>query len=248
MAEILTVSLAANEQKQFRKAGSYFEIIDSSFAVSVNLYSDLGSQINSINSIISGFFLNAKFGAFDIKNSAIAQIVQILVLDQGETGGSRRAPGIVSVVDGERIKVLSGVCFRGAGVQAGAGVQQPAVQLWNPVGSGKNFFVSNVRLGGSVNDTWYLFTTTTPAPTNQGTAGNLDRTQPNSTGQIRRGNDATSYAATVSAALGFFSPNIDLVVPFLKPLLVRPGYGFQMQSQTVTPTVNTVFEWEEWPI
>ena len=120
MAELLTIALAANEQTQYRKAGQYLEIIDSAYALGISLYTDTGSQTDTINGAQSGFFLNTRFGALDVRNGAVAQTVQILLLDAGESGGTRRQPGVVQVVDGERIKVQGGTCFSAVQIQAGA--------------------------------------------------------------------------------------------------------------------------------
>ena len=51
MAELLNITLGANELKSFRKGGCYLEIVDSTYPVSINLYSDLGSQIDSISNV-----------------------------------------------------------------------------------------------------------------------------------------------------------------------------------------------------
>jgi hypothetical protein len=98
--EILTINLAANETKNFRKAGSYVEILSSSGPIGITMNSVAGGQINSINGGLSGLFLNADFGAFTVADqSGTAQQVLLLTCDPGEVGGSRRQPGNVRVID-----------------------------------------------------------------------------------------------------------------------------------------------------
>lgn len=98
--ELLTINLAANETKLFRRAGSYIEILSSTGAVGLTLYSTLGGQIGSITGGLSGLFLTADYGAFDLRDqTGAAQTVQLLVCDAGESGGSRRQPGQVTILD-----------------------------------------------------------------------------------------------------------------------------------------------------
>lgn len=97
--ELLTIQLAANETKQFRKAGAYCEIIDSQAAIGINFLSVLGGQTGSIKGGLSGLYLEVDYGAFDITNGPAAQTVTLLLCDAGESGGSRRQPGNVRVID-----------------------------------------------------------------------------------------------------------------------------------------------------
>lgn len=121
--EILNINLPANGRTQFRKAGSYLEIIASTGLVGINFYSNLGGQTDSISNGLSGLFMQTDYGAFDlIEQSGIAQTVQILVCDIGETGGSRRQPGNVKVIDQSVDQTLGGLeYFQGNACGASAG-------------------------------------------------------------------------------------------------------------------------------
>ncbi len=121
--EVITIDLAANEFKQYRKGGSSIEITDSTYAVSLNLYSDNGSQTNCLQKVLSGHYLKARFGAFDIKNGPVAQSITILALDAGEDGGSRRQPGNVRVIDQSADKTVAGAQFLGSCTSAAAAGQ-----------------------------------------------------------------------------------------------------------------------------
>lgn len=143
MAELLTVALAANAQIQFRKAGSYIEIIDSTYSIGINFYSDLGGQTDSLIGALSGFFLGSQFGAFDIKNGPTAQTVQLLVLDPGETGGSRRQPGVISITN----KISANVQTQGIGGLTTLGFQ--ASMLVNPTANTKGLIIRGSSIGGA---------------------------------------------------------------------------------------------------
>lgn len=98
--EILNVNLPANGRVQMRKGGAYIEILSSVGPIEIDLYTSSGGQSNSIKGGMSGLYLNANFGAMDVVDvSGSAQTVQLLVCDTGETGGSRRQPGNVRVID-----------------------------------------------------------------------------------------------------------------------------------------------------
>lgn len=109
--ELLTISLAANETKQFRKAGGYLEIIDSAYPIGISFYTTNGGQNNSIKGGVSGLYLDAEYGAFDITNGAAAQTITLLVCDVNENGGSRRQPGNVRVIDQSADQTQAGSQF-----------------------------------------------------------------------------------------------------------------------------------------
>lgn len=96
--ELLRIALAANETKQFAKAGRYFEIIESNYSITVQFNGANGAQSDSIVGGLSGLFLEDPFSHFSVTNGAVAQTVTLLLMEIGR-GGSRRQPGNVSIVD-----------------------------------------------------------------------------------------------------------------------------------------------------
>jgi hypothetical protein len=96
--ELLTIMLAAGETKRFEKAGSYFEVIGSSYAISVGFDGDKGSISDNLLGVLSGFFIEYSYKAFALTNGAAAQTVQVLLMERGR-GGSRRQPGNVRIID-----------------------------------------------------------------------------------------------------------------------------------------------------
>jgi len=160
----------------------------------------------------------------------------------------KRITGTVQVIDGERVKVTQGYCFRGVVSQAGGGAGGALMQLFNPAGSLKNVYVQALRFGASAADTWNLFSSTTQGPTLVGAGSNVDRTQPGSAGATRSGNDATAYLAQVTHALGYAAASTDVVLVMPRPILLRPGYGLILQMNTLATALRGTFEWEEWPL
>ncbi|MCV2361656.1 hypothetical protein LNV08_22045 [Paucibacter sp. TC2R-5] len=239
--ENLRITLAAGETKVFVKAGRYFEIIDSTAAVTLAFYDSNGSQCDDATNVLSGFFFSESYAQFDIY-SATAQTVEIFL--SSSAAGSKRQPGIVRVVDGERDKVISGVCFRGAPGNSG---NAPVCQLFNPAGSGKNVFVQAVRAGALNADSWGIRTTTTPHTTSQGQGRNLDVTGADSAAQMRVDVNPTPANQRFLAS-GYIAASSDTVVIFPRPVIVRPGYGIDFYVGAAANTIRTNFEWEEWPL
>jgi hypothetical protein len=94
--EILQFTIAAGETKRFEKSGRYIEILDSTYPIDLYLSDASGGRVDYGRGIYSGTFLAGFFQAFELY-SATAQTLQLL-LTEG-TGGTRRQPGIVRVVD-----------------------------------------------------------------------------------------------------------------------------------------------------
>lgn len=114
--ELLQIALAANDIKQFAKAGRYFEIIDSTYAVQVDFTGANGAQTDSMKNALSGLFLEDPFAHFTLTNGPIAQTVTLLILETGR-GGSRRQPGIVRVIDQGADKTNALTQFYGTATQ-----------------------------------------------------------------------------------------------------------------------------------
>jgi len=240
--ENLRFNIAAGETKVFVKAGRYFEILESGGPVTMAFYDANGSQNNDASSVLSGTYLEDSFSQFDIY-SATAQTVEILISDG--KGGTRRQPGTVQVIDGERNKVLQGVCFRGVGQQSTTNAA--GVQVWNPAGSGRNIFVQAVRVGATTADAWSLATTDFQLAGGGIVPANLDRAGANSIASVRTG-DASGITNSRGYGAGYMAANTDVVLVFPRPILIRPGFGIVIAGNAASNTVRATFEWEEWPL
>ena len=242
----ITFQLGANETKTFDLAGRYFEIIDSAGPITVAFYDKNGSRTKELElgNVLSGTYVSDPFQRFEVSNPyGISQ--SITVMYGAGNGGTRRSPGVVSVIDGEYQKVLSGACFRGVCSQAGGGVGGAVGQLMNPIAALKNVFVQAIRLGSTGADSWNLFSTSTLSPILVGAGLNLDRNLSSAGASTRTGNDATAYASSFTYAIGYCSANTDLVLSFPRPVMLRPGFGLCVQINTLANNLRTTFEWEE---
>lgn len=124
--EFLTQTLAAGQTMPFAKAGKYFEVIaDGGSTFNFNFYGPNGAQSANWRNCQAGFYLKDAYSAFDVtNNSAVAQAITLLLMDNGE-GGSRRQPGTVDVTN----KVGSAVQLQSVGLATTGGFQVGATAL-----------------------------------------------------------------------------------------------------------------------
>jgi hypothetical protein len=239
--ELLSFTLAAGETKRWERAGRYVEVIDATSAFSIYLTDANGGRVDYAINALSGIYLEGAYSAIEM-TSATAQTVTLLVTDG--RGGSRRQPGIVQVVDGERQKVVSGVAFRGVGAATGSSA---CVEVWNPVGSGKNLFIDEVRAGALNADSWGIQTSDFQLATAGNTPSNLDRSGAASVALMRTG-DASTMTSVKGMGAGYIQASADTVFQLRRPIMVRPGFGCGFYLNGAANTVRATFEWEEWPV
>lgn len=194
-----------------------------------------------------GFTLKGgEFKFVTLRNLQAVANVGLIYLGDDEYE-DRTITGTVNTVDGERLKVIQGVCFRGIASVAGGGAGGPIAQVWN-TSTTKNVYVGAVRIGASAADSWSLYSSTTQAPTLIGTGANLDRTAAASLATMRSGNDGTAYGGVQNLAIGYIGASSDLLTLLPKPVLLRPGAGLIVQATSLATNLRATFEWEEWPI
>ena len=242
---MLNITLGANEFKSFRKGGAAFEIIVGDYPITVNLYSDMGGHNNTINNVISGFFLNAKYGAFDIKNGSTAQTVQILCMDLGESGGSRRQPGVVQVTDSGKVRTIANQSFAGRVGQAPTAGLLPNVQIWNPIGSNKRVSVKSLTLTSNISTGIYIFLVQTAKTDYQALPSKLSGGAASSA-RIQLSSESAAYLNLISASWLFkVAPNISASVLFQEPFCIEPGWGFSMCTNVADAIIDVGFEFIE---
>lgn len=237
MAELISINLAANETKNFRRGGGGFEIIQASYATSINLYSDQGSQIDSLSGALQGFFLTAPFGAFDIKNGSIAQTVQLLLLDQGETGGTRRQSGIVTVTDTSNARARAAQAYiAGYSLWPAVGPNYLMFTLANPAGSNKNAVITELHVGAEIAATVgrinYGFAT---AAAPNGIASAPSNKLRSGAASVMTGKQSSAETAigggVIAIHIGAVSISTTMaMVKFTDPIVLEPGYIFQVSS------------------
>jgi len=96
--ELFTFTIAAGETKRYAKAGRYLEVIEANDRLNIVLTNRDGGAVSNVLGALSGVYVEAEFAEFEVTNpSASAQTVQLMIA--ASRGGSRRAPGVVSVSD-----------------------------------------------------------------------------------------------------------------------------------------------------
>ena len=250
--EVITIALGANEFKQFRKGGSSIEITDSTYPVSINLYTDNGGQTNSLSGVLSGHYLKARFGGFDIRNGAIAQTITILALDPGEDGGSRRQPGNVRVIDQSADKTIAGLQFLGSCTSAASAGQGSlcGIRTTTKGANIRQVIVSSATAG--VVQLGYCSGDPTLNPvitTNMG--GNKLASGAAPTAKAIRGNSAATTPTTgelpgANIFVGFYVPaNTPYTINLPTPIQLPVGYGLVLVSSALNRDVAFAVDYEE---
>ena len=128
--ELLPITLAANETKQFAKAGRYFEIITADFPLAVQFTGDKGAQTDQLQGAVSGLFIEDPYSHFAITNGPNAQTIVLLLMETGR-GGSRRQPGTVDVTNkiGSNVQLVNVGLSSVFGFNVGATALLPASNL-----------------------------------------------------------------------------------------------------------------------
>lgn len=174
------------------------------------------------------------------------QAVGVVRLGVGRVG-SARTSGVVRVIDSERDKVASGVCFRLGGNIAG-GTGGPVSQIFNPAGSGKNLFVQAVRIGSTAVETWSVAIGPVVMPSIYANLpANMDTAGPAAIGVGRYGTTDQIMAGNRVIVSGNIGASQDVVVLFPRPIMLRPGNGAMAYTLSSTTSMRTGWEWEEWP-
>lgn len=142
--ELLQFTIAANETKVFVRSGRYFEIIDAQAAINVDFQGIDAQSIDGMRGALAGFFSEGPFAGFSVNNPTAASQSITLMISDGR-GGSRRQPGLVQVVDGGRVRSISGQSFVAyAAVTTAA--QRAHLQILNPAGSGRRTIIKTINV------------------------------------------------------------------------------------------------------
>ena len=225
----LTIALAANDVKSFDVAGGYFEIIDSAGKINVAFTDVAGSAMadNALTDALSGTFATGKFSRFDItERTGIAQTVTIMY--GPSSGGTRRQPGVVQVVDGGKARTLAGQAFK-AYASAGATVNtsKAQVQLLNPVGSGKRVVVKRIMISSAL--AGYVNLASYGTALNSGgpyllSSKFLDASAPGFSARLYRQTDNAAFLGTQIESHGVLA-NQPMPFPLEEPIVIGPGNG-----------------------
>lgn len=247
--ELLSITLAANETKQFAKAGRYFEIIESAFPITVNFYSASGAQSDSMVNALSGLFLEDPYVHFSISNGATAQTVILLLMEIGR-GGSRRQPGTVRVIDQGADKTATGNQFLLVFSQAsGAGGSIVAIKA-----NTKKVFVKSLMVGSDTAGTLEIFMGTA-APTANPSVPPAGRNK-RLFGAAADHSVAYGTCATLpvtggevpgASVIGYVSiqANATQLIPLTTPIEIDPGGFLLVASGAINKSVSVIADIEE---
>lgn len=221
--ELLTIALAANQTQQFAKAGTYFEVTDADYPVTIDFTGQNGSLTDTMRNALSGLYLEDPYSSFSITNGATAQTVRVLVMENGR-GGSRRQPGVVSVVDGGKARTLAGVAGFGSVASAAAATFRSYVQIWNPPASTNRLVVESVFLSSPTAGSFELRTHNAALVTLNGSP--LSKRNQDILSSIEFRSNNTS-AATFGQGLinTYLQAATTLQLSFKEPLILDPGFG-----------------------
>lgn len=246
--ELLAITLMANETKQFAKAGRYFEIVDSSYPITVNFSGANGALSDSMVNALSGLYLEDAYSHFSITNSSIAQTVQLLLMETGR-GGSRRQPGNVRVIDSNTDKTRSGFQYLGstasgpnAGVNSACGLRC----------EGMNLAIKRMIVGSAVAGQIMIFRGSSPGPTLSpgGVLQNKNFNSPNSSANLAGGScvavppTAVEQPGYVPFVLLTVNANQPVEVPLTTPLILTGTQVLGVVHLTQNSNVVATFDVE----
>lgn len=180
-----------------------------------------------------------------------ATIIGTLLIGDGDFQDNR-VSGSVEVIDGGKNRSLAGNVFMvGAAVGAAIG-NCAAVQLWNPVGSGKNLIVEkvSVSINGGTNAIADFGKTTAALP-NAG-FGIVNKNFGSAAASVASAKQQNAVAALPMAGgqimySVFLTAGYSAILPLNEPIIVSPGSGLcsQCEDTAVSHTLTGSFEWFE---
>lgn len=192
---------------------------------------------------------NINFTSLTITDKSGAANAGVLVAGEFDFRDDRIV-GTVDVVDGGKSRTLSGNAFASAVLGQPVLAKQSTCQLWNPVGSGKNVFISKLFLSTQIQG---IINIGTNNAANAATAGGVPSSKRASGGVpiARQYADAVTGSPAGFQYLGqvILTPNLPFIYQLAEPVMLSPGYGMCTWHNTIdTPQLSTTFEFIEEPI
>lgn len=248
MIEIIGGVWAAGETKTFHINGEYLEILDALYPCDVMLMDRQGAQLSVMRSSEASFFSRPKEGFNTVQiTSAQAQAIRVFV-GSGDAG-TRRISSTVQVIDGGRARSNASVAFGANAARAELAANFSMVQLWNPVGSGKNVVVNGMSVGASQAGNIYLagsFATMTTDISNR--IVNKKLVAGGGAGVARLQSDVlAAFPAFTNGVLETFPVTANGLVPWRpsEPILLAPGAGLLALHDIANTTIFANYEWFE---
>ncbi|KQW76586.1 hypothetical protein [Methylibium sp. Root1272] len=246
--ELLTFAIAANEIKVFKRAGRYFEIIDSAYALTVDFYDENGGKSDGMLGALSGLFVSGPFTEFTVSNGAAAQTVTLMI-HEGR-GGSRRQPGVVRVVDENVEKTNRETQYFGLSRRVGSATK---VGLVGVIAGSKSIVIKRFSYTAAAAGICTLFSGTGAPTDSYLTLGVRNKKIGAADAQALR---FSALAATINPT-GVEVPGVVLLMtiyaaanvltefPLTTPLVVPAGYCFGISGPAINTEAGFGFDVEE---
>ncbi|WP_284454402.1 hypothetical protein [Cupriavidus campinensis] len=156
----------------------------------------------------------------------------------------QRISGTVDVIDGGKARTLGGTAMMGYGYDTGVAGQLMHVQLWNPAGSAKNFYVEQIQMlvvTGGVAQGVGIRSYATALSTLGSNAQSKNLGGAASVGEIRTQKNAAAFG---TATMGVLDKTTK-VLRVAEPILVRPGNGLTLFNAVAGEDLGAAFEFYE---
>lgn len=253
MIEIFTFRLEANEAREAAVTGAYFEIRNAPSSIAlIELLDRTGAVVSRLsNPEQSDFVKPGVFQTVRVTNGPAAQTVRLFV-GTGDAG-SRRTSGLVTidgtsnvaVIDGGKLRTERFAGFMGYAFSEAFAPTFSQVTLFNPAGSGKNVFVSQlttISTGNALIGFNLSLTNAAIGALYVTQASNKRAGGPPGLTEFRH-----SSIPTINnrfAVLSKGQPTFE----FQEPVMLPPGWGISVQNQVINETAGCSFEYFEEPV
>lgn len=224
MIEVMSAVFAAGETKTFTIPAEYFEVLDAAYPFDVMLMQRDGTQLSIIRGAEASYFTRpGRFETFTMF-SANAQTIRWF-LGSGDAG-TRKLSGVVSVIDGGKARSLAGAAFSAYVVGGAVAGQYPLVQLWNPVGSGKNAVLEQILIlstTGPWNGGMYVYN----APLGVAGPAPMSKKAGGAAGASLTRTDNTAAPGVGVGQLGSVAgtSSVSATYKLSEPIILPPGFG-----------------------
>lgn len=255
--QIFDLTLAPNQTRQLEAHGTYFYYYDGGAGgadATVSIKEDTGGS-NIILKPGQAYRLpdsSRPAVRWSVSNyTGGGTIIGRVVIGSGEITDNR-VTGSVEVIDGEKARTMAGGNYYGQPYTANVAGQYPFVQLYNPVGSGKNLIVQDVmtQSGNLVGGNMYM---TNAAPWANDLSSvriqNKKGGAPVGAAQVRMKTSATYETFPLGLMNGLaMQAGVLLQLNIKGSIVVPPGYGLCVVATLVNVDLGANFQWYEDPI
>lgn len=172
-----------------------------------------------------------------------APIIGVIVIGDGEILDSSIA-GSVSVIDGGMARTDANSAFLMAGGANPVAGQYMHLQIYNPVGSGKNAFIESLQFSSAAAGSVILMSSDTPLSAAMGYGISKKIGGVYSGAYLGRTTSATVLGLNLMMA-NQVSANIVQTVNYREPIMLAEGKGITLVSQVLGVQINANFEFFE---